>query len=295
MSRNVKYLGVAIFWLAFLAPFPVQINRHLCSSGYGGYFDEPGSGWVALYGTMLGGVCAIFCSLIYLAFSRRANGKKVAALLFCALILLWPLNWLLTDKTQEARNHLIRMIAYGLFYAPTANFVPSISDEPVPPGIPYCLPPRTECLVDDGSHEILMITTGNGLLRKYTWEGASRAIVMAPVEVSGIKQLNYPSDLANRKPRWPGFDWKLHNGIARCCSSESVINFSSKEAAVEWISHESSENYPSVYTSTGLVVQWSRHIEPDTLWIMVHQVLVNGKRPSHLKGANDAALTLRSY
>jgi hypothetical protein len=71
------------------------------------------------------------------------------------------------------------------------------------------------------------IISGKGLLRTYTWAGADRSISMVPVVLGEVKELNYPVDFSRRTPIWPGFDWTMHDGVARCCSLEMILDFKS--------------------------------------------------------------------
>jgi hypothetical protein len=138
----------------------------------------------------------------------------------------------------------------------------------------------------------LEITTGRGLLRTYTWTGASRSVAMVPVTHDSNRELNYPTDLQNRTHRFPGFNWKMNDHVARFCSAESVINFQSKKEAVEWIREDGCQCVPNIYTNDGIVITWSKNIEPGTLWVLVKQVLINGKKPTNLPGASDKTIQI---
>jgi hypothetical protein len=82
----------------------------------------------------------------------------------------------------------------------------------------------------------------------------------------------------------------MHDGIARCCTLEEVLNFKSTAKAIAWINQEKKDGLPFVFRNDGLAILWSQHIESDTLWIMVHQLMINGRKPTYLPGAEDSRL-----
>jgi hypothetical protein len=234
----------------------------------------------------MGGLSGAICASLYLAYVSAQQRCLIGfVFILIALALAVPLIRFQSNDAENERDHFIRFVAYQLFYAPLADSV-KCSDGPVPPGY-GCIPPETTLEVIDNHFGNFGITTGKGLMRTYTWAGASRSISMIPGVHGNIKELNYPMDLQSRTQRWPGFDWKMHNGVARCCSLEAVLDFKSADKAAEWIRSEENQGIPFVYRNDGLLILWSKHIEPDTLWVMVHQLLIDGQKPTHLGGAAD--------
>lgn len=286
---NEKIL-VACFLVPFLAPFPLQFLRHCFATGYGGYFDQPGLGWVVFFGCIMGGLAGLICASLYLAFAAALSKSPwCLGFLVLALALTVPLVRFQSNDAENERDRFIRWVAYQLFYAPFVKPAPPV-DTPVPAGFPVCIPPHTRVQAMCNNGQSFTISTGKGVLRTYTWAGGSRSLAMIPISQGQDRELNFPCDLSKRPRRWPGFDWKLHDGVARCCSLEQVLDFDSEREANEWIRSEQDQGIPFAYRNDGLVILVSKHIEPDTIWVMVHQLLIKGRKPIRLPGAEDAKI-----
>lgn len=130
----------------------------------------------------------------------------------------------------------------------------------------------------------IKIEAGPGLLRSYTWEGATRSVKMIP-----------------RKERWygkfgiyfpgRGLHWKKHNNIQRGVLEEAQLYFMSIEDTMKFLRHPSRVE-STVYTENGLAVTWSKSINPSggpggTLFVDVWQVYLNGKKPNMLPGSQN--------
>ena len=125
----------------------------------------------------------------------------------------------------------------------------------------------------------MTITAGKGLERSYTWEGATRSVIMIP-----------------RKERWygslgiysPGADtWKEHNGITRGVLEEAQLHYESVDRAIKFLKHPSRLN-DAVYTDDGLVVYWSKTSGGGgTLSVEVWQIYINGEKPTRLPGSQN--------
>jgi len=256
------------------------------------YFDKPGLGWVIIFGTMLGvfrGTIGICCYLCW----REINRKNPYSIMYpiVATALFQQHQWLITN--DEPRSHFIVETGYYLTYAPFTGGKATTTDAKIPAGCPQCIAPSTQVEIRDGNTGIYCITTGKGLLRTYTWNGASRSLVLFPGNGSDGRYLGYPRDYGASE-HWPAFDWPMHDGIARFKTYESIKNFKSVDQAAKWIKSESSEEIPCVYRNDGLLIRWSRNIEEETLWVLVYQILIKGKKPSGLPGADDGAIVVKA-
>ncbi|MBS2005760.1 MAG: hypothetical protein JST01_01885 [Cyanobacteria bacterium SZAS TMP-1] len=282
MQTFNKKIILLCFALPLIAVFSVQLLRHYSATFSGGYFDQPGMGWVILFTCIMGGLSGAIASLLYIAIFAIRNKQPFGVIfIVIGIALAIPLARFQSNETGNERDHLIHLIAYYLFYSLIADSSLS-SDDPLPPTSNLCIAPLTHLEIVNSNGGNFGITTGKGLRRTYTWEGASRSITMVPI---GNKLLVYPEK--SRIIRWPGFDWKIHNGIARCWSIEQVLDFTTRDQALEWLRKEKGEGLPFVYRNDGLVILWSKHIEPDTLAVMVYQLLINGRKPTDLPGAED--------
>jgi len=234
---NGKIL-VTCFLVPFLAPFPLQFLRHSFATGYGGYFDQPGLGWVVLFGCIMGGLAGGICAFLYLTIAAALSKSPwCLGFLALALVLTVPLVRFQPNDAENERDRFIRGVAYQLFYAPFSNAVLPV-DKPLPAGFPVCIPPHTRVQAICNEGQTFTISTGNGVLRTYSWAGGSRSLAMIPVSQGQDRELNSPCDLSKRPRRWPGFDWKMHDGVARCCSLEQVLDFGSEREAIDWIRSE---------------------------------------------------------
>jgi hypothetical protein len=111
----------------------------------------------------------------------------------------------------------------------------------------------------------IIIKSGKGLKRYYTWDGATRSVVMTPRTKRwfGSLGLYYPGD---------GFHWIIgHNGIKRGVLEEGQQNFNTNDEALAWLHM----NPGCVYRDDGLVVFYSKRSH--TLIVDVWQIYVEGK------------------
>lgn len=70
---------------------------------------------------------------------------------------------------------------------------------------------------------------------------------------------------------------------------EGIRRFPTLEEALQWLGKQSAE-FPTVHRNDGLVVSSSKSDPPNRLTVEVWQILIDGKKPSSLPGARDAAL-----
>jgi hypothetical protein len=152
------------------------------------------------------------------------------------------------------------------------------ANEPIPQG--------TEVAMLDGT--IIEATTPKGTIkieagpmrkRSYTWEGATRSVIMYPRNGErwyGSMGLYYPG---------PGNHWEEHNGISRGVVEEGQQHFKSVSEAMKWLKERAW--MPFVYNNQGLVVGWDKVLDRQQLNVEVWQLMINGKIPKSLPGATD--------
>ena len=130
----------------------------------------------------------------------------------------------------------------------------------------------------------VIIESGEGLKRCYSWEGATRCVSMWPREERwyGSLGMYYPG---------PGAHWRRHNGITRGLLEEGQQHFKTIEEAMNWLNRQSqfiSSDF--VYNDTGLVVNYSKFIETESINVDVWQIYINGEKPKTLKGSNNSEI-----
>lgn len=163
------------------------------------------------------------------------------------------------------------------------------------------VPARSEIVMSSGMKIIattsvgtITITADKGLKRSYTWEGATRSVIMYPRYERWFGNLGiyYPG---------PGYHWKEHNGIRRAVVEEGQQHFSTVEEALTWIrSREEGLAYierktkkhlvyrmPFVYTDDGLAVGWTKVLPRSQLNVDVWQIYIDGKKPVKLPDSNN--------
>lgn len=204
-------------------------------------------------------------------------------------ILMLTIQWPAADnKAKTEAIELAEAIIFTVAPDPKAkgvDFFPgagSESNKPIPPG--------TEIAMPDGM--ILEATTSVGKMRieagpqskrSYTWEGATRSVIMGARRERwyGSKGLGYPG---------PGNHWVEHNGIARGVLEEGQQHFKSVKEAMDWLGKR--KYMPFVYNNKGLVVGWNKVLERQQLGVEVWQIMINGKKPTALPGSTDDKIVI---
>lgn len=171
--------------------------------------------------------------------------------------------------------------------AKKVDFFPGAGEEANEP-----IPDGTEVAMLDGM--IIEASTPKGTIkieagplrkRSYTWEGATRSVIMVPRTGErwyGSLGLYYPG---------PGNHWEEHNGISRCVVEEGQQHFKSVSEAMKWLKER--EWMPYVYNNSGLVVGWDKVLERQQLDVEVWKIMINGKPPKSLPGAMDDKIKIR--
>ena len=158
---------------------------------------------------------------------------------------------------------------------------PDAGDGPIPAGTEVVLAPGSSITAETATGAI-KITAGQGLLRSYTWEGATRSVEM------GARKVRWNGSLGIGWPG-PGDHWKEHNGITRGVLEEGQMRFASIAAAMKWLNGKGKE-MPVVYRNDGVVVGFGKNLERRQINVEVWQIYINGKKPTALAGSQDAKI-----
>jgi hypothetical protein len=128
----------------------------------------------------------------------------------------------------------------------------------------------------------ITIVAGKGLKRTYKWDGCKRSITM------WARKERWYGSLGAYYPAPSYLHWFACNGISRCVVDEGIQHFNNEKALYKWILDIKWLEF--VYTSDGLLVCWQKSPQREQLNVEVWQLLVNDKKPSKLKGANDSKI-----
>ena len=158
----------------------------------------------------------------------------------------------------------------------------SQGDPSVPSNNEIVMPPNStiETTTITGT---ISIKSGKGLKRYYTWEGATRSVVMWPRSKpwDGSMGMYYPG---------PGSHWlPKHNGISRGVLEEGQQHFKNTDDAMAWI-EKCKQWVPLVYRNDGLLVAYGKALSREQLNVGVWQIMINGQKPVKLKGSNNDAI-----
>ncbi len=117
----------------------------------------------------------------------------------------------------------------------------------------------------------ITVRSGKGLKRNYSWDGATRSVVMWPRTERwyGSFGLYYPG---------PGFHWIGHNGIKRGVLEEGQQHFDTINEATAWLHSRSHSD--CIYRDDGLTVCFSKNLARHQLSVDVWQIFIEGKTPS---------------
>lgn len=125
------------------------------------------------------------------------------------------------------------------------------------------------------------------------WKSKS-SVTMKVIRGGKHSELNFPTDLnsyeTRRKQNW--FDWKMHDGTAKCCVWEETKNFDSASKLNEWIREQNSIGNYRNYRDDGLMISCTKNCEAHTLWVEIIQLTINDKKPTHIAGAHNNAFAI---
>lgn len=150
-------------------------------------------------------------------------------------------------------------------------------DPPIPPMNEIVMPANAtiEATTPEGK---ITIKSGKGLKRYYSWDGATRSVVMWPRTERwyGSLGMYYPG---------PGFHWIGHKGIKRGVVDEGQQHFDTIKEAAEWLNSRSHTD--CVYRDDGLAVCYSKNLDRHQLNVDVWQIYLEGKAPSDFQERGD--------
>ena len=202
----------------------------------------------------------------------------------------------------KSKLRLIYPIILALFILSNPAYSASIPPEIV-------MTPGMTIAVNAGVRS-MSITAGKNFERTYTWNKCTRTVTLEP-----------------RSQRWYGslglfhapfgFSWDACDNVRRAFIDEGQQHFNTLKDASIYLSHlgavgwtfestdprvPSSTTYTDkrlpidqqpIYTNDGLVIQWWKEGRTGlTINIQVWQILINGKKPTSLPGAQDSAFTI---
>ena len=98
-----------------------------------------------------------------------------------------------------------------------------------------------------------------------------------------------PSERYRHKYTFHRQFWNLHKGVSKCFYSEERKYFSNQSDALKYL-NETSCCAPRVYNNQGLSISWSQ--QDDALDVEVMQLIINGKEPKILPGAEDSKIRI---
>jgi len=149
----------------------------------------------------------------------------------------------------------------------------TLKGDPVIPRINEVVMPQNATITAKTDSGTITIRSGKGLKRYYTWDGATRSVVMwpRPERWFGSFGIYYPG---------PGSHWLPVNGITRGVLEEGRQNFDTLEEAETWLNKDCQQ---CVYNDSGLVVCFFKSPDREQINIDVWQIYIGGKTPSPYK------------
>jgi hypothetical protein len=123
------------------------------------------------------------------------------------------------------------------------------------------------------------------LTRSYTWDGATRSVMMSPRAARWYGSLGLFNPGA-------GEHWRDHRGITCCVTEEGRQHFKTVEEAMKWIKERDYE--PFVYRDDGLMVGWDKILPRKQLGVEVWQIFIDGKKPRRLPGNQDDKIVVET-
>ncbi len=116
--------------------------------------------------------------------------------------------------------------------------------------------------------------------REYTWNGATRSVVMYERKTRwyGSLGLYFPGT---------GDHWPEHKGVRRGVMEEGWQLFAGESEFQSWLESRYHTSIHYVYTDGGLVVGWGIDWERNQLNVEVWQIYFGGAKPSKLSGSHN--------
>jgi hypothetical protein len=158
----------------------------------------------------------------------------------------------------------------------------ALKGDPPVPTINEIVMPQNATITATTDSGTIIIKSGRGLKRYYTWDGATRSVVMWPRTERwyGSFGIYYPG---------PGSHWVSNHGITRGVLEEGQRYFNTLEEAGVWLKKE--QWLPCVYNDSGLAVCFGKSPGREQLNVDVWQIYIGGKKPAKLNGSRNSAIT----
>ncbi|HEY9774876.1 MAG TPA: hypothetical protein V6C81_14025 [Planktothrix sp.] len=279
-----------IIGLWFAAPFAacfLWLNLFKAFMDWsGGSFDRFGQDWIWLKCAYYGSIGMLVGVVLILQTKWNTKG-----LLLCVPILLIVLDCVPHDELWNYSyvDQAIDFVGYSI--SRIFPYVPR--DSKIPLGESTVIPPLSHITVKT-SKGTLGIISGDGLLRTYEWDGVKRSLELIPPGAGKYDDHSFHSRrFLKNGTRRPAYDWANHAGITRGEAWEIYKNFATLGQANVWLEGQRDPALPCVWTKDGLVIGFSTDVDWKSLTVVVYQVLIAGKKPSHLAGSDDLNFTFQ--
>ena len=133
----------------------------------------------------------------------------------------------------------------------------------------------------------MTITYLSPVKRRYSWNGGTKVLTMLSRKEKWYGSLGIYSQEA-----WP-FCFLGGNRDSRILAEEATLNFISVQEFLAWHNGEwNRDRINIVYNNSGLAGGWCISPSRNQINVDIWQILINGKIPKHLPGANDSAIKL---
>lgn len=282
--RSTKYFSVGFlvpwcfltFWKSLMTGF----------DGYGDGFHQWGFFWIQLRSCWYG-LLTVLLGASNSAFARRT--QTLGSIYFLSAVVMFLAD---TQCVKESETIVDRLIAVSGYVVAKTVFPYHPIDNLPPPRVKPVIGPNTNISATTPLGNIA-IASGNGLMRKITWDGVTSSVSLTAhktVEKNAITEsfsFPDPSERYRHKYTFHRQFWNLHKGVSKCLYSEERKYFSNQTDALKYIS-EASCCAPRVYNNQGLSISWSQH--DDAVDVTVVQLVINGKEPKLLPGADDSKI-----
>lgn len=276
--------NILILFLWYLAGALCAFSGFAIFSAFTGgcdSFDKLGTHWIILKSLGYGGVTLIL-GVSLMQCMKNARHWWLIAVVAVSFVILDCIPFEDDDKTI-----FDRAIAHGGYLVSRIHPYEPV-DAPLPKEQKFVIPPNHKVIATTPLGEI-SLTAGNGSLRTIRWEGVTRKLALISSHgKSSIAGFDFRSSQADPS----GYIWEMHQGIAKCHYSEVLKNCHNSKEAAAFVKKTKDLTMPGVASSDGLIVEWSTEVENDVLSIFVTQLLVKGKKPSNLAGADDSKISL---
>lgn len=307
----VGTIAYLFFFLFFFIGTPILQITYFCSICIRRFHDLSYSGIVLLF-IVIFSIAGNFLSfgLSFVGMEIGSLGLIVIPVLFLFFIafLIFKPGVKITNKygpPPNRTNYLLNitlgiitiLFSFVLLSLPyVQSLFPQLSEyflsKAIIPKTRTVMEPGMEILAQTSSQQI-RIKAGEALLRTYVVDNCDRTVTLTPrIDEWMGSQGAYSAGLyvpslgnillASKDQNCPN---------DRILGDESERDFNSEKEAVNWLNRWKRDNL--AYNNSGLVVTWEKNESQNKFNIDIWQVLINGKKPSILEGANDSSIQVK--